>query len=442
MSKEDKLESDAAQQINNLHHKMVRTTAEKAFEIGSLLTLQKAKVGHGNWQVWVEENLDFSIATAKRYMRVFAYMKEDPYMDLSKLKLGEIYQNYKDPSKTQKESKDRTAYLKKQDQERKRRREAFANREHKYINPPEGEYTNQIICGQFEQIMPEMIINGFKGVFDAIITSWPFNGGQVFGNSYNDSKKYCDYLKMVRLFIQHSYELLRKGGRLIVDLDEISRRGLPGNRHNMLEVDIFKIIQELGIEFFEMEKIVWYKEHSGSEWIPAGGTKNSPERPRFKNKYETILVLCKETDLLENINNVKPDLTESEYKYWARNHWDICPITHVTPHPAAYTEELCARLIKLFTWPGGLVGDFFCGSGTTCKVSADLGRKFVGVDQNPNYCQYSRDRIDMDSKALKAKYAEFIGGKLSKSKLFSESTGKTIQMAKLPENKVFENKSA
>ena len=129
---------------------------------------------------------------------------------------------------------------------------------------------------------------------------------------------------------------------------------------------------------------------------------------------------------------MKADITEDEFQKLTKNVWEIHPINTITPHPAAYVEELCNKLIKLYTWQGSLVGDFFCGSGTTCKSAQQLNRGYFGSDQNANYAQYSRDRLDMTTKDLKAKYAEFIGGKKTDKK--KSSAKKKLVVSKVKKN--------
>lgn len=62
----------AAAEINRLHRECcegMRTTLEKAIEIGKRLAAQKKECGHGKWEAWVKANLTFSVSLAWRYMR-------------------------------------------------------------------------------------------------------------------------------------------------------------------------------------------------------------------------------------------------------------------------------------------------------------------------------------------------------------------------------------
>jgi len=63
------------------------------------------------------------------------------------------------------------------------------------------------------------------------------------------------------------------------------------------------------------------------------------------------------------------------------------------PHPAVYPEFIVQELIKLLTRPNDIVLDPFAGSGTTCVAAKKLGRHYIGIDINPEYCKYAEGRV-------------------------------------------------
>lgn len=66
-----------------------------------------------------------------------------------------------------------------------------------------------------------------------------------------------------------------------------------------------------------------------------------------------------------------------------------------TDHPTQKPEKLIAKLILASTETGGLVFDPFLGSGTTAVVAKKLGRRFVGVEQNTEYCCWAQKRLEL-----------------------------------------------
>ena len=62
-------------------------------------------------------------------------------------------------------------------------------------------------------------------------------------------------------------------------------------------------------------------------------------------------------------------------------------------HPTQKPEELVRRAIVASSNPGDLVLDPFMGSGTTAVVADDLGRRWIGIENNPEYRMLALDRI-------------------------------------------------
>lgn len=66
-----------------------------------------------------------------------------------------------------------------------------------------------------------------------------------------------------------------------------------------------------------------------------------------------------------------------------------------TDHPTQKPEKLLAKLVLASSHAGGFVFDPFLGSGTTAVVCAKLGRRFVGIEQNTEYCCWAMKRLDI-----------------------------------------------
>jgi len=73
--------------------------------------------------------------------------------------------------------------------------------------------------------------------------------------------------------------------------------------------------------------------------------------------------------------------------------WPITTKPFKGAHFAVYPEALCELPIKSSCPPDGIVLDPMCGSGTTLVVAKRLGRHFIGLDLNPDYCEMARRRL-------------------------------------------------
>lgn len=62
-------------------------------------------------------------------------------------------------------------------------------------------------------------------------------------------------------------------------------------------------------------------------------------------------------------------------------------------HPAVFPIQLARDHIVSWSNPGDIVLDPFIGSGTTAKMAALNGRKYIGIDISDEYCELARKRV-------------------------------------------------
>jgi len=71
-----------------------------------------------------------------------------------------------------------------------------------------------------------------------------------------------------------------------------------------------------------------------------------------------------------------------------------------TDHPTQKPEKLIAKLILASSKPGDVVLDPFLGSGTTSVVARKLGRRYIGIEVEEEYCLLAERRlrlVDIDA---------------------------------------------
>jgi site-specific DNA-methyltransferase (adenine-specific) len=62
-------------------------------------------------------------------------------------------------------------------------------------------------------------------------------------------------------------------------------------------------------------------------------------------------------------------------------------------HPTQKPVALMEYLIRTYTNPGDLVLDNTMGSGTTGVAAVNTGRRFIGIERDPNYFRIAQERI-------------------------------------------------
>lgn len=96
-------------------------------------------------------------------------------------------------------------------------------------------------------------------------------------------------------------------------------------------------------------------------------------------------------------------LSQKDWMDLTQQIWWMYPenIPRIKGHPAPFPEALPNRLISMYTFRavpeldfwGDIILDPFAGSGSTCVAARRLGRRFVGIELNPDFCAYAQHRI-------------------------------------------------
>ncbi len=138
--------------------------------------------------------------------------------------------------------------------------------------------------------------------------------------------------------------------------------------------------------------IVWAKPNPIPESV-----KNRPTR-----SHECIFLLSKNPQYYYDMDAIRePLVTKPSKKYNkrgerlivgdptkgknARDVWWIAPKALRNSHIAVFPPELPKRCILAGSKPGDTVLDPFSGSGTTCRVAWELGRKGIGIELSEEY---------------------------------------------------------
>jgi len=70
-----------------------------------------------------------------------------------------------------------------------------------------------------------------------------------------------------------------------------------------------------------------------------------------------------------------------------------CEESYAFNHPAIFPEALARDHILSWSNENDIVLDPFSGSGTTAKMARLMGRQFIGIEINPEYCEIAAKRL-------------------------------------------------
>jgi len=264
---------------------------------------------------------------------------------------------------------------------------------------------NLLICGDNAEVMQRLLeMNGGKPFIDLIYIDPPFCSERNYDLKNSSDRGFRDkwegglptYLAWLNARLLEMKRVLKKSGSLFVHLD--------WHACHYVKAELDKIF---GHEHF-VNEIIWsYK---------SGGASSS----RFSRKHDTILFYGKTksfkfSPMKEKSYNrgFKPYRFKGVKEYeddlgWytlvnMKDVWEIDMVGRSSKerigYPTQKPESLLARIVNSCTHPGDVVADLFVGSGTTCAVAQKLGRRWIGVDQNPQAIEVAANRIKkLDSK--------------------------------------------
>ena len=79
-----------------------------------------------------------------------------------------------------------------------------------------------------------------------------------------------------------------------------------------------------------------------------------------------------------------------------RSVWTVNPHPFPEAHFATFPPELILPCVLAGCPAGGTVFDPFTGAGTTALVSKENGRRFIGTELKPEYCEIAVRRLSQE----------------------------------------------
>ncbi len=274
--------------------------------------------------------------------------------------------------------------------------------------PPSGSPgANQILLGDNLDLLP-----GFPaGRFQLIYIDPPFNTGRrqtrrtlevvrdedgsrtgFQGRRYSERllsesayrDHFDDYVAFLAPRLVEAHRLLAREGTLYFHIDY-----REAHRCKLLLDEIF------GRECF-LNEIIWAYDYGART------------RRRWPAKHDTILVYVRHPDAyhfdaaaVDREPYMAPGLVTPEKAAAGKLPTDVWWHTIVptngrekTGYPTQKPEGIVRRMVAASSRPGDWCLDFFAGSGTLGAVAAELGRRYVLIDSNPEAVAVMRARLE------------------------------------------------
>jgi DNA modification methylase len=244
---------------------------------------------------------------------------------------------------------------------------------------------NQVIQGDCLQVLAEMS----EASVDLVFADPPYNlqltqtlyrpnMTRVEGvdEAWDQFEDFEAYDRFSRAWLEACRRVLKPDGALWV----------IGTYHNIFRLG--RLMQDLG--FWFLNDVVWVKTNPMPNFRGV----------RFTNAHETLIWAARDRSSRYTFNYHAMKHMNADLQM--RSDWvlPICSgserikIDGSRAHPTQKPEALLYRILLATTNPDDIVLDPFFGTGTTGAVAKRLHRNWIGVEQDPDYVNIARKRID------------------------------------------------
>jgi DNA modification methylase len=247
---------------------------------------------------------------------------------------------------------------------------------------------NEIICGDCVEVMKDFPADSI----DLVVTSPP----------YDNLRDYKGFTFNFEAIAQELYRIIKLGGVVVWVVGDQTIKFCES-------LSSFKqaiyFVENCGFNL--LDTMIYHK----TNYPPA-----YPSIKRYANTFEYMFVFVRQSpktfNAIRTLRVETPDGGTHSYRQKdgslkkkiifnskktkeSTNVWELCPTRAKDSgdHPAIFPEILAENHIITWSNPGDIVLDPMCGSGTTCKMALKHGRKYIGIDTSPEYCDLAVKRI-------------------------------------------------
>ena len=227
---------------------------------------------------------------------------------------------------------------------------------------------------------------------DLMIADPPYNRNKRFAEAPFPKKSVAEYAAWTRRWLEAVLPLLKGTASVYVCCDWESSL----------------IVGPILTEYLHVRnRITWQREKGRGA---AANWKNSMEDIWFATVGEEYTFHLDAVKQRRRV--IAPYQSEGKPKDWTQtpdgkfrdtcpsNFWDDLTVpfwsmAENTAHPTQKPEKLAAKLILASSDPGGLVFDPFLGSGTSSVAAKKLGRHWLGIERQAQYCAWAEQRLEL-----------------------------------------------
>jgi site-specific DNA-methyltransferase (adenine-specific) len=219
------------------------------------------------------------------------------------------------------------------------------------------------------------------------------------------------YWEWTEKWLTEVYRTLKDDGRVAINIPlEVNVQDRGGRVFFVSE--FYQIMKKIGFKFFGIVDLEEDSPHRSK--TTAWGSWMSPSGPYLYNPKECVILAYKNKHIKKSKGEPqwkgvptqveqedgtfktkviykeedKKEFIELVYGQWKYLN-DSRPMTKAT-----FSLDIPSKAIKILTYKNDIVLDPFAGSGTSLVAAEILGRRWIGIELSPNYCQVAQTRVN------------------------------------------------
>ena len=266
--------------------------------------------------------------------------------------------------------------------------------------------TGKIINGDCIEVIKTLP----EGSVDLVVTSPPYNCGIKY-DTHIDTLTMDEYWIWTKEWLTESYRILKDDGRVSITIPyEVNVQDRGGRVFFVSE--FYQVMKQVGFKFFGIVDLEEQSPHRSK--TTAWGSWMSPSSPYIYNPKECVILAYKKqhikkvkgepqwkgtpTEIEQEDGTIKKKVVyeetdKKEFMELVFGQWNYFADTKSLTK-ATFSMDIPTKAIKILSYKNDIVLDPFAGSGTSLVAAEVLGRRWLGIELSPNYCDISKTRVE------------------------------------------------